>query len=381
MLLILVSGIFGGNDPFHRSLIEFSSDIFRKLSSQNEQNTFISPVSIYLALAMAYNGARGNTQKAMAECLKANHISINELNRFGKEFMAYIKSLENDVTINIANSLWIKSSFPVRQNFIQRNKDFFHAEINRIAMIPSDVTRINRWIESKTHNRIQNMLSSLDSNSRMLLINAIYFLGNWEQKFLVADTLIRHFYLTNGKKIETKLMNRSGEFPYYETADYQAVCLDYKNQKLGLVVVLPQKGKKLSQEIAKLNIRQYYQIINGLSVQAGMVMLPKFKFRYSRNLIPVLKKMGMSDAFRVHANFSGIHPRTGLFLNMVQHDAFIEVNETGTEAAAATVVGIAESSASARTRPFVFRAERPFYYFIIDKQRKVPFFMGTLYKP
>ncbi len=89
----------------------------------------------------------------------------------------------------------------------------------------------------------------------------------------------------------------------------------------------------------------------------------------------------MSDAFRVHANFSGIHPRTGLFLNMVQHDAFIEVNETGTEAAAATVVGIAESSASARTRPFVFRAERPFYYFIIDKQRKFPFFMGTLYKP
>ena len=382
-ILVFISGAFTSGSVLSTSLITFSNDIFQKLALQKTENTFISPASIYLALAMAYNGARGNTQKAMAECLKANHISINELNRFGKEFMGYLHSMKNDVTINIANSIWIRHDFRVLPDFIRRNADSYSALVKNITMNQQGLRTINQWIEKKTQQKIKDMLKRIDPAAVMFLVNAIYFLGNWEKKFDERLTRDYDFHLAEGGKIKTKTMNQFGDFPYYENEDFQAVRLDYKNKKLGMVLVLPREGKPLSGLLRTLSFfGQYDKIIANLNRRKGSVFIPRFKFKYSKDLIPVLKSMGMGVAFTSAANFTGINPNGRLFINLVQHDAFVEVNETGTEAAAATIVGFARTSAPQyQVRPFVFRADRPFFYFIADNERKIPLFMGTLYKP
>ncbi|GAA6618945.1 serpin family protein [Scytonema sp. NUACC26] len=352
------------------------------LKNESDRNIFLSPSSVSLALAMTYNGANGSTREAMTKALELQGLTLQQINSSNA---ALKKSLENpapEVKLSIANSLWANKEASLNRDFIQRNQEFYTAKIANLNFKDTNAPNtINQWVNDNTEGKIPKIVEKIDPDQVLFLINAIYFKGRWSDEFDKAQTSDRPFYLISGQQKQHPMMSQKGDYRYYENQQFQAVSLPYgKDGKVSLYIFLPKQTSSLKSFYQNLSAENWENWMTQFSKREGLVRLPRFKMDYDINLNNALAALGMSEAFSNKANFSAMGKN--LKISEVKHKTFVEVNEEGTEAAAATSVGIMPLSARVPSKePFSMIVERPFFCTIRDNRTGSILFMGSIVEP
>ena len=378
---------------------KFALELFAKLQS-TKGNLFFSPYSISTALAMAHAGARNQTESQMAEVLHfpvnvnqstdSSSKSLPDRQQFASTFGNIIKDLNKKgqkgaYTLTVANALWGQKGYGFLEEFLKLIESSYDGRLNEVDFITATETArktINAWVEKKTNDKIKDLISPgvLDSMTRLVLTNAIYFKGNWARQFKENRTQDAPFTLADGKKIEVAMMNQKAEFGYMETDTFQALELPYVDDELSMVILLPKKIDALDEFEKTLTTDNLMQWLADIHKCEVVVFVPKFKMTSQFSLADVLKSMGMKDAFSSDADFSGINGKRDLFISAVIHKAYVEVNEEGTEAAAATGVVMKLTSVGPAAIP-VFRADHPFLFLIRDNLSGSILFIGRVANP
>ena len=374
-----LAGLTGGNTAF-------ALDLYARLKSA-DGNLFFSPYSISTCLGMTYAGARGATAAQMAQTL---HFDTNPL-RLGAAFGELQQQLNNEpekkgIELNLANGLWGLQDHPFLPTFLklaQQSYDAHWEQVDFRSHAEAVRTEINDWVDRQTKGKITGLIAPglLGPATRLVLVNAIYFKGSWMRKFDERATTQAPFTVTPKQKPEVALMNLTADFKYAEVDGLQLLELPYAGDELGMVVLLPPEPEGLNSVEARLNSQALNRWLAQAREQKVAVSLPKFKLAAQFSLAQPLAEMGMTDAFSLQADFSGMDGERDLFLSAVVHKAFVEVNEAGTEAAAATAV-VMRSNAVMRPRPTpVFRADHPFLFLIRDRHSGSILFLGRLVDP
>ncbi|MCK5852216.1 serpin family protein, partial [bacterium] len=366
---------------------KFGCSLFNEVFKP-EKNTFISPISISLALAMTYNGAENKTKEEMASVLNISGCELSSFNKANKELIKQLIPDNDSLKLSIANSLWAKENAPFKAPFLNIARKFYHAEIENVDFLnPKTVPRINDWVEKKTEDKIKDLLAQNDVNkdTLLVLINAIYFKDKWEIPFEKRFTKMKDFHLTEGNTKKVPMMSNTDDFLYFESPEYQAIQLPYSDNRLKMVIFLPGKSSSLKNFLETFSKNGWEEHIKKFRMKKGTVLLPKFKMEFKIKLKKILSILGMPIAFdKDNANFRKmceLKPDENLFIDKVIHKAFIEVDEIGTEAAAATFVAINEITSMAPSQPFKMIIDRPFFFTIYDSRSKAILFMGTVANP
>jgi len=362
----------------------FGFDLFQQLQRQAaNKNVFFSPLSVSVALAMTYNGAVGETKNAMARALKIGGMNHAELNRSSAELLGALKSSDPKIELAIANSLWARGGVRFNEAFLARNRQFYGAEVATLDFkSPQSVATINRWVDANTKGKINRIIDQIDPDQVMFLINAVYFKGQWQKRFEKTLTQSRPFHMLGGQQKQVPMMAQSGNYLYYRGDKFQAVSLPYGKGGVSLYLFLPDQGSSYDDFLKSLSYRKWEEWMNSFNDAPGDVKLPRFKLDYENTLNDALKALGMGVAFSAsEADFSGIRAERDLFISEVKHKAIVEVNEEGTEAAAATSVGIGITSVGPTPQRFTFIADRPFLMVIRDSQTGAILFMGAVMEP
>jgi serine protease inhibitor len=361
----------------------FGFKLFSQILEQNGEptNLMVSPTSVAIALAMTYNGASGTTQQAMAEALELEGMSLEEINQANAASELALENADSEVQLAIANSLWGREGVSFKSDFLQRNRDFYSAEVASLDFNnPGAIATINNWVSRNTQEKIPEIIQEIRPNAVLFLINATYFKGNWTTPFDAGLTSDRPFTLLDGSQKQHPTMSQSGRYAYLENDQFQAVSLPYGEfRRLSMYVFLPRESSSLSTFQQNLTAENWETWMSQFGRREGAISLPRFKLEYETKLNDALEALGMAVAFTDQANFSGMSD-TPLSISQVKHKTFIEVNEEGTEAAAVTSVEIQTLSASV-VPPFQMTVDRPFFYAIRDNQTGTVLFMGTVVEP
>lgn len=359
--------------------------LFREVTNfSDKENIMISPLSVSYALGMTYNGAAGSTLEAFSEVLHFGDLSSEEVNESYKDLMGQMLALDEKVEFSIANSIWYRLGFEVLSEFIQTNQAYFDAAIEEVDFSdPATLDLINGWIEDKTNDRIQDMLDFIPGNAVMYLINAIYFKAPWKYEFDKSEGYQGDFHLEDGSKHTADYMRVSGNYQYTSHADFTAVELPYGDSAFSMVVMLPSPGNQVSDLTVSLDAGKWNAWFENSFYTGVQIDLPKFKFEFKDLLNQALTELGLGVAFDPGlADFSRITPSQDLWISRVIHQTFIDVQEEGTEAAAATIVEMVErSSAGGGGGPIPFKADRPFLFLIKENSTGAIVFMGKVGKP
>ncbi|UCH96080.1 MAG: serpin family protein [Candidatus Aminicenantes bacterium] len=365
----------------------FALDLYRELSSA-EGNLFFAPYSISTALAMTYAGARENTAKQMAKVL---HFTLDqqELHVAFAWVQAKLNALQEEgaIRLNVANSLWPQESYPFLVEYLTLVKKHYGVSITPLDYVSNaNAARkiINQWVEKKTKNKIRDMIPPgvLDELTRLVLVNAVYFKGNWATRFNRDRTRDQNFYLMSGDTIRVPMMTQKRMFKYAEFDSLQVLELPYDGENLSMIVLLPREKDGLPGLEKLLTTGNLREWTASPGKQKVLVFLPKFKITSGVRLNKTLKSMGMTDAFMDKANFSGMDGNPNwLYIGAVLHKAFVEVNEEGTEAAATTVVEIKIRAIMEAPPPPTFCADHPFLFLIRENQTGGILFIGRVVVP
>ncbi len=350
---------------------------------KGNHNLFYSPFSISSALAMTYAGAKGETEKQMSKTLHFNpkHDSLNS--HFEKIITTITADTANGIQLSIANSLWAQNKFHFLNTYTDLIKQFYLSQVNNVDF--ADVkTRdeINGWVEKKTNNKITDLLpkGSINGNTKLVLVNALYFHGEWAAKFKTAFTTKDFFYRSSKDSVSADFMHMTEYNNYYEDSKFNVVEIPYKNNKASMLVFLPVNSSKMRTMQKDFTFKYYTQVINSLKNEKVSLSLPKFKVTMNFDLSDTLKKMGMPLAFIAQADFSGMDGSKDLFISKVLHKAYIAITEDGTEAAAATAV-IKTIGMAPPTPMKHFKADHPFMFIIKDNATGSILFMGQINNP
>ncbi len=377
-----VSGIVKGGN-------QFALELYQQLCSE-EGNLFFSPSSISTALAMTYAGAAGETEAEMAKML---HFQMpnDQLHEGMKALQAFwrIPNEENGIRLNMANRLWGQESYEFLPEFLGITRAQYGAELARLDFTQSEEARetINTWIEKETEDKITDLIpvGAVSSGTKLVLTNAVYFHGIWAEPFEKDRTKDEDFHLTAADKIKVPMMHRWDESRYGTIDDLQVLELPYGDSSLSMIVLLPKEIDGLADLEAKLTFQNVQRWTASLKHEDEVkVYLPKFKTTSQFEMSDTLKAMGMKSAFYANAaDFSGMTGGKDLFISAVIHKAFVDVNEEGTEAAAATAVIMAPTAAPIQEpkEPLVFRADRPFVFMIRDNHNDTILFIGRIMNP
>lgn len=354
------------------SINTLTFDLYKKLAAGQEGNLFFSPYSISSALAMTFGGARGETAEEMNQTLHfggqgATHPAF-----------AYLRSMLNTiqekghVQLSVANSLWPQKDYAFLPDYLAMTKEYYGSEIQPVdykADTEGARLKINGWVEDQTNDKIKDLIAQgvLDPLTRLVLANAIYFNGNWGSQFKKEATHPAPFTLADGAKIDVSMMSQTGDFNLARTDKFQAVEIPYEGDNLSMVILLPLPGEK--SDLVSLNDLAFQK-------QKVLVQLPKFKIETEFYLGKTFTALGMPLAFSTQADFSGMDGSRNLFIGEVIHKAFVEVDEEGTEAAAATAVGIRTTS-----MPPQFVADHPFLFLIRENSTGTILFIGRVTDP
>ncbi len=364
---------------------QFGFNLFDEIrKTEQDKNIFISPLSISIALAMTLNGASGETEQAMANTLHLQGLDAEAINAGYAGLRQALEVADPKVILTIANSLWARQGVPFKQDFLQRNTEYFGAEVSTLNFTdPNTLTTINQWVNTNTNGKIQKILDEINPDMVLFLINAIYFKGTWQTEFDPARTRDGTFHLATGGEKQIPMMTRTGDYDYYENYEekFQAISLPYGDGRMSMYIFLPYRESDLNTFLDGLNTENWENWIAQFNEQEVFLSVPKFKLEYEKTLNNPLQALGMDIAFAPGAaDFSRMADLEALGKNLyigeVLHKAVVEVNEEGTEAAAVTSVGIRATSA-----PPAFIADRPFFFAIRDNETKTVLFMGTVVDP
>lgn len=358
-------------------------DLYKRVA-QSGDNVFLSPHSISVALAMTYEGARGDTAVQMSEAL---HFGVPAARlRPGLQALSQALKPAEDAgyALHVANALWGMEGHKFQPEFLDVLRTSYEAPLQQVSFAESEAARatINDWVAEATRGKIQELIPPgvLDALTRLVLTNAIYFKGDWASKFKPQATKPLPFKLLQGKPVKTPLMHQVAELGYAENADAQVLSLPYKGEALSMIVVLPRQVDGLPAIEAKLDAAALQEWTRNLDQRKVSVFLPKFKIESMFSLSGELEALGMKDAFEPdRADLSGMDGTRELFIKEVIHKSFVEVNEEGTEAAAAT--GVVVGVRSVPQQPPEFRADHPFLFFIRHDATGSILFIGRLARP
>ncbi|OWA52451.1 Heterochromatin-associated protein MENT [Hypsibius exemplaris] len=369
----------------------FSINLFNAVSetTNSDANIALSPFSADAALSMTYAGAAGTTRSELASVLGLERNS-NAISERGQIFKS-INSNGQNYALNSANGIFIEQTYEIVSQFRAIVTDAFEANVSSVDFIghPDQATAdINAYVVANTKGKIQELFApgSLTSDSRLVLVNAIYFKADWQVKFNEADTKLQPFTLSNGQQVQAPLMNVLDSFSYTESAELggaQVLELSYKDGQTSFVAILPKKEIGLKGLNGLLTASTIQAALGSLSHQKVNVTLPKFEISAEYGLVPALQATGIKAAFTDSADFSGISRKRDLKISKVVQKVFVEVNENGTEAAAATGVQIVLLSLPLNPPPppVIFRADRPFLYLIRHKATDSLLFIGRVADP
>lgn len=362
----------------------FGIDLYKVLSKK-PGNIFLSPFSIGSALAMTYIGAAGDTAKQMRDVL---HFDVED-EVLHNNFSKLIKSLNQPnekYQLSIANSMWAQDGYPFLEEFISKVQKYYESGLNYVDFVDTAKReearkKINRWVEERTNEKIKDIIKpdDIDELTRLILTNAIYFKGKWESPFDPSSTKREPFYVTKSEKKEVDMMHQNIVTGYTETLSVQVLELPYAGKEISMIVVLPKQEKNLQQVESELSLELLTKWLSDLRQTQVDLYLPRFKVECRFTLKGILISMGMKDAFTAAADFSRMDGTKMLQMKDVIHQSFVEVNEEGTEATAATAVIMGIKAAP--SKPIVFRVDRPFLFLIYDNVHELILFMGRVVNP
>ncbi|MGO9116836.1 MAG: serpin family protein [Desulfomonilaceae bacterium] len=389
MSLAVVTDLTGaaeqpGETAAGSSINSFALDVYKHLKKPDE-NVFFSPYGAFICLSMAYAGAAGDTERQMAKTLHFEqegpgvHDAIGSLNK-----LLEAAAQQPDTTLTIANALWGQNGYHFLPVYLELLKAKYRGGLREVDFKDnpnSAVAAINKWAEKETQGRIKDILSSVDPLTRLILTNAIYFKGKWQEQFDKKSTKDQPFTLLDGNKITVPLMTQKKHFSYMEENGFQALELSYRGN-LSMVVFLPADHKGLPAFEQAITNESLSNWLSSLKRTEVLVYLPKFEMNDFMSLTKGLKSLGMTDAFSNKADFSKMVSKEKLYISDVLQKTFAKVDEEGTEAAAVTATRMVTLSGMPNKRKLlVFRADRPFMFMIRHVPTGSIFFMGRVMRP
>jgi len=371
-------------------LTGFSFDLFRKLSHQHlQQNFSFSPVSLNMALAVVYSGAMVDTRKEIAE-LTGFEQDADEFHPNWFYYFSSFAQLETDTLLdfNLANRVFVEQSYPVIDSYRQDVQTYHGGAFEQMDFIRNAIQaeqRINAWAAENTRDRIKDLIpqGTLDHLTRMVLANAIYVKSDWKHPFDEEDNMQKEFHAINGR-IETAefMTQRESRIPFFKLDDRKVIQLPYTSPHLSLMIILP--DEKDIQDISAYipDANQYKEMINSIRPEEVYMEIPKFKLESQFSLSDPLKEMGMEKAFDSRADFSGIGGQRDLFISAILQKVFFEIDEKGSEAAAATAIIVTTTAVMPGIEePKEFIADRPFIFILKENQFNTPLFVGQYVSP
>jgi serine protease inhibitor len=356
----------------------FGLNLFQTLIAGATGNVAISPINVAMALQILYNGAAGTTQQAMAQTLQLGSLSTQDLNNANAALQASLLNPDPEVQIIVANSLWMHlSNNPVLASFTQTDQTYYGATVGDLSGAPDDV---NAWAAAETNGLITNILPAADYSSVVAVIaNTIYFKGQWSTEFDPSQTAAAQFTLGDGTQVSSQMMHQGGSYAYLQGSNFQAVSLPYGQGRFSMLIVLPNSGVSLSSFAASITPAAISGWVGQAQMTQGSIALPKFTATYGVSLPPALSSLGMGIALcSSHmADFSALAP--SVCVSDVEHKTVVEVDETGTVAAAGTTVTVGPTAIVAPM--FTMTMDRPFFYAIRDDLTGEMLFVGILVNP
>jgi serpin B len=364
----------------------FAFDLYERLRGK-DGNLFFSPASISVALAMTYAGAAGNTETEMAKTLHLE-MAKAQVNEQMRALLASwnTKEPKQGFRLDVANRLWGEQGAKFLDDFLRVTRDDYGAELASVDFHQPEAARetINKWVEDKTQNKIKNLIPSPSSirGARLVLTNAVYFKGDWKDQFNKSLTEEQPFHVTASQQINAPLMHQKHKFRYAAADDVQLLDMPYGDGSLSMVALLPMKTDGLDKLEEQLSTASLDKWLGEARTRDVTVFFPKFRTTAEFQLAGELKAMGMPSAFDASsADFSGIDGKRDLLISAVLHKAFVDVNEEGTEAAAATGVVVRPMAMRRPDPPVIFRADHPFVFMIRDNRSGTILFLGRIIDP
>jgi len=356
----------------------FGFKLFEKLVEQSsDENVFISPTSLAIALSMTYNGANGKTQQAMAKALEIQGLNLAEVNQASAALMEKFRRPGADIRLDMANSLWAQEGEGFRQDFLRQNEEFYQAGLKYLDFSdPMAPSVISAWVKEKTNGKIENMVESIPGGVILYLINAVYFKGVWGVEFSKEHTRERDFtLLDDSKKKVLMMMAGSKAFSYLRGENFDAVGLPYGDGKVSMYVFVPHRESSLKKLYTELNAGSWEDWISQFHQQSELiVIMPRLNLEYQITLNSALTDLGMGVAFNSGAADFSRMCSGKVWIDEVKQKTYLEVNEEGTEAAAATSVRMSRG-------PRAIYADRPFFCAIRDNETRAILFMGSIVEP
>jgi len=368
--------------PLARPYADFGFDVLRQLSPEHDKgNVFISPYSIAVSLAMLSNGANGTTQQAILKTIHSEGQSPDGLNAANQGLITQINNT-TAVQLAVANGLWIEKSAALNPKFTQILGTSYSAEAQNVDFrSPAAAQTINAWVASHTNGRIPKIVDQTDPAMLALLTNAITFKGKWSLPFDPARTKPQDFK-NNRETRKVSMMENSAEYSYANDSSMESIRLPYADGTFAMYVVLPHDGNALQPFVRGLTADKFSAHLAQLRQRKGTIELPRFSLTYDTALNTTLSRLGMGIAFRNGADFSGIPQRPAqLRISDVRHASFLKVDEEGTEAAAATSIGIRATAVRPSIPPFHMVVDHPFFLAIRDERNGQILFMGVVEEP
>ena len=362
---------------------QFSFNIIKKLDQEEAGNNFfISPVSIGYALGMVFNGADGETKQGIKNTLDFGDLSDEEINSSYKNLTALLLNMDKKVALGLANSIWYKNTYDVHENFATKMREYYDARIEGLDFDDPDANDIiNGWIEEKTNDRIKDMLDEIPPSAVMYLVNAIYFKADWTYQFDESATKKDDFFLKSGSSIQVDLMYSKGAtVEYHNAQDLQMIDIPYGNKQFSMTILLPHQGSSVDEVWQNMTDEKLAEMDANSDTSTVELYLPKFELEYKKELKDILAEMGMHKAFNQAELPHLFTEDLDLFISKVLHQSFLKVDEKGSEAAAATVVGI-EVTSIGGGKPQVIKIERPFGLMIREKHSGSILFAGKIVNP
>ena len=359
---------------------------FREVSRQEGVNTFFSPLSLNIALAMLLHGATGENHVEMANALGVAHLSAPVINSFYRDFSQALLTADPSTQISISNSIALNQTLSsVNERFVENNRRYFNASVRTLDFrSPTSVNTLNEWVAENTNNRIPGIIENLDPMGGMVVMNALHFKAKWrnEIRFDEANTRLDNFTTSQGERVQAYLMERTTWYPYFENDYFQSIEMQYGNGSFSMVVILPREELGINQLIEKLDIDIWEQMVNGMERRGVWLRLPRFTKEATFSLNSPLHNLGIRRAFNTLDGFRNISDAELQFTDAIQQ-IFVEVNEEGTEAVAVTTMFVTIGSAGLGERipPIPFIANRPFLYVIRERSTGAILFMGRMDNP
>ncbi|MDA7932578.1 serpin family protein [Mariniblastus sp.] len=367
------------SDALTKAHNEFGFKLYRELQKEsNGENVFISPTSIATAFGMLYNGTVDQVRSEFDEVFEFTKVPDESFNTANQSLLWNLATSDKLAELDIANSIWIKSGFPVKPEFISTNVEHFDAVIKNAPFSPQTVKDINQWCSDKTRGKITSPLSKLTPDDIMVLVNAVYFKGLWQNPFDKQRTQAANFTLVDNSQVSVPLMAREGSCHFLENDEFQAVRLPFGNGKMAMSFILPKKGLEAFQQ--SISTESFVKLQSEMRQREVMLLVPRFKIELQNDLKRSLKSLGMNEAFNFSMGFSSIYSNEPLQISQVIHNTFLEVKEEGAEAAAVTVIALGIEMAAMEEVP-VMQIDRPFFCAISNIETGNVIFLGSIFNP